>query len=377
MALVEPPIGQSNALSQLRAAILQNRLASAYLFTGPDGVGRKLAAQWLIGRILCKDAATTHPDILWIEPTFTKDGQQYTSVEAEQLGLAAKSQLKIRINQVRQITTFLQQPPLLASRSLIIIDGAETMSEASANALLKVLEEPGQATLILIAPTRNHLLPTIRSRCQEIRFKRLSSQLLIQVLQKLCPDLIQYPDLIHFAQGSPGSAIAAWKNLRQIPSFVINGLNQLERHIWDCLALSQQIQALDFSLQLWLLNFLQFQFWQHSRCSKIFHQFEQARTYLSQHCQAQLAWDCLLTSLPKTQWQLPLMTQASCQQFSSQSTPEVSSKTMDIVPQTAPELSTQFGGRQTDLFESIALKKPRPNPSIDYGNSPSSIVQSL
>lgn len=380
MSVVKPPIGQSMAIVQLQAAITQNRLAPAYLFAGHSGIGRKLTAYWVIEQLLRSSDTGTHPDVLWIEPTFTQNGQQYTSSEAEQNGFAAKSRLQIRIDQIRQITAFLQQPPLLTSRSLIVIDGAETMSESAANALLKVLEEPGRATLILIAPAPNSLLSTIGSRCQIVRFKRLNSELLAQVLQELCPDLMQYPDLIRFAQGSPGSAIAAWKILQQIPTTVIHALNQSDRSIWECLALSEQIQALDFSLQLWLLNFLQFQAWQQSRCSNIFHQFEQARTYLSQHCQAQLVWDCLLTSLPKTQWQLPAIMQSPYQQLSSRSASlpesEVATKPVDIVQLPTAEPS-RFGGRQTDLFEAIALNKQSPTPSIDYGNSSSSLVQSL
>jgi DNA polymerase III subunit delta' len=385
MSLVKPPIGQSTAIAQLQAAITQHRLASAYLFTGSDGVGRKLAAQWLIGQLLCNQD-TTHPDTLWIEPTFTKDGQQYTHSEAEQNGLIVKSRSQIRIDQIRQITTLLQQPPLLASRSIIVIDQAETMTEAAANSLLKILEEPGRAILVLIAPTSNHLLPTIRSRCQTIPFKRLTCALVNQVLQEICPNLVEYPDLIRFAQGSPGSAIAAWKNAQQIPTTVIHALNQIDRPIWECLALSQQIQALDFSLQLWLLNFLQFQSWQQYHCSRIFHQFEQARTYLSQYCQAQLVWDCLLTSLAKIQWQLPSILQASHQQLSPCPEPKVSADLVNVLEQSAPELSTQIGGRQTDLFETFsakrnsegnALNEPCPNSSIDYGDSPSRIVQSV
>ncbi|GAP99750.1 ATP-binding protein [Leptolyngbya sp. NIES-2104] len=390
MSVLKPPIGQSMAIAQLEAAIAQNRLAPAYLFTGSDGIGRKLMARWLTGQLLHNSDAIAHPDMLWIEPTFTQDGQHYTFSEAEQNGFIAKSRLQIRIDQIRQIAAFVQQPPLLASRSLIVIDGAETMSEAAANALLKVLEEPGRVTVILIASAPSSLLPTIRSRCQIIRFKRLNSELLVQVLQELCPDLMQYPDLICFAQGSPGRAIAAWEILQQIPRSVIDALNQSDRLIWECFSLSQQIQALDFSLQLWLLNFLQFQTWQQSRCSKVFHKFEQARAYLIQHCQAQLVWDCMLTSLSKIQWELPSIVQASCQQISSQSSPcpepKVSSDLVNVAPQSVLEFSTRIGGRQTDLFEAFsakrnsegnALNKSCSNSSIDYGNSPSSTIQSL
>lgn len=362
MALFKSPIGQSGAIAQLEAAMTQNRLASAYLFTGPKGVGRKLTARWLFQKLLnVQDRNTTHSDTLWIEPVFMQDGQHYTEVEAEQIGLTTRSRSQIRVDQIRQITAFLQQPPLLTSRSLIVIDGAETMSEAAANALLKVLEEPGQATLILIAQTSNHLLPTIYSRCQTIRFKRLTPELLAQVMEELCPNLMHYPDLIRFAQGSPGRAIAAWRNLQRIPCSVIEALNQTNRSIWGCLSVSQKLQTLDLNLQLWLLNYLQFQTWQRLYCVKTFDRFEQAQLDLSQHCQAQLVWDCLLTSLPNIKWTIPSSQELSVAELPSKTIQTIKStvishpssgslKPLKLAKRDTASSTHPVNGRQTNFF---------------------------
>ncbi len=73
-----------------------------------------------------------------------------------------------QIEQIREITNFLSRPPLESSRSVVVIEQADTMTESAANALLKTLEEPGKATLILIAPSPSSLLPTLVSRCQHI-----------------------------------------------------------------------------------------------------------------------------------------------------------------------------------------------------------------
>ena len=103
------------------------------------------------------------------------------------------------------------------------MEDAHTMAEAPANALLKTLEEPGKATLILIAPSTESLLSTIVSRCQPVPFQRLSQQDLQQVLENTGHgEILEHPELIKLAQGSPGEAIAAWAKLQTIPQNYCN-----------------------------------------------------------------------------------------------------------------------------------------------------------
>ena len=165
-------IGQNQAVEILKQAVLHDRIAPAYLFAGPSGVGRTLAARcWsegLIGQnrtmansLARKRLLSNHPDFLWVQPTYLHQGKHLTATEAAAAGLKRKAPPQIRIEQIREIAQFLSRPPLEASRLVVVIEEAQAMTEAAANALLKTLEEPGQATLILIAPGVDALLPTL------------------------------------------------------------------------------------------------------------------------------------------------------------------------------------------------------------------------
>ena len=232
-------LGQETALSLLTQAIRQQRLAPAYLFCGPAGVGRATAARQFAAQLLSERSASdppeggpgtinpslqrriqqrNHPDLLWVEPTYLHQGRPVTVAEAAELGVRRKSPPQVRLEQVRDITRFLTRPPLESPRSVVVIEGAETMAEAAANGLLKTLEEPGNATVILLAPNLSALLPTLVSRCQCIPFKRLSLTLMATVLATQgCGEILNAPVILALAQGSPGQAIAAWQQWESLP----------------------------------------------------------------------------------------------------------------------------------------------------------------
>ena len=190
-------MGQSHAVELLQQAIATERIAPAYLFAGPSGTGRALAAQCFAQELLCcgqsrnhhalvrqKVIDSNHPDFLWVQPTYLHKGRAISAAEAAEMGLKRKATPQIRLEQIRKITQFLSRPPLEAPRTVVVIEEAQTMAEAAANGLLKTLEEPGKATLILIAPSRETLLPTLISRCQHIAFYRLPQQQMIAVLRR-------------------------------------------------------------------------------------------------------------------------------------------------------------------------------------------------
>ncbi|MDJ0658440.1 MAG: DNA polymerase III subunit delta' [Crocosphaera sp.] len=302
-------IGQSAAITLLEQAIAKNRIAPAYLFVGPEGIGRALGAkcftQVLLSVGLPDDKQGTvkkrvldgnHPDFYWVEPTYLHQGQLLTVKEAQETGLKRKAPPQVRIEQIRDITQFLSRPPLEASRCVVVIEAAETMTEAAANGLLKTLEEPGKATLILIAPSADSLLPTLVSRCQKIPFYRLSDDNLKTILGRLSyEEIIDQPDIIGLSQGSPGEAIAAWQQLQNIPFELRQKLKKLPKNPLDALQLAKEITtALDNNEQLWLINDLQYSHWQKSQDRLFLEKLEAAKKQLLRYVQPRLVWDCLL-----------------------------------------------------------------------------------
>lgn len=309
-------VGQAQAVELLTQVVNQNRVAPAYLFVGPTGVGRSLAARCFVEQLFCADVTTAkqqqvqnrlrlgnHPDLLWVEPTHLHQGQRLTATEAAAAGLKRKAPPLIRLEQIREIQQFLSRPPLEAQRSVVVIEQAETMAEAAANALLKTLEEPGQATLILIAPTTESLLPTLVSRCQRIPFYRLNSATMAQVLRQTGDEeILHAPLVLAIAQGSPGEAIAASQQFQAIPSDLLQAVLEPPKSPSDALKLARQIdKTLDIEAQLWLVDYLQHGYWQQFLRGAIqqepLQQLEKARRYLISYAQPRLVWEVTLLEL--------------------------------------------------------------------------------
>ena len=228
--LFEDLLGQSQAVALLRAGLQQQRLAPAYLFCGPDGVGRRLAAlRFLEGAIAGLDGSPSvrrrlqdgnHPDLLWVEPTYSEKGQLVPASQAEAAGVSRKAPPQLRLEQVRAVSQFLARRPVESSRCLVVMETVEAMAEGAANALLKTLEEPGDGMLILLTASPDRLLSTIRSRCQSIPFGRLDPQTLEAVLQRHghggMTQAGDPPELLELAAGSPGALLeqrAQWQAL--------------------------------------------------------------------------------------------------------------------------------------------------------------------
>ena len=164
-------IGHDAAKALLRSAILQNRVAHAYLFHGDDRIGKRLLALRLAQALLCEtvpddqepDAcgacracrqveARTHPDFMVIEPDREQANPQ------------------IKIESIRDIEHQMIYRPLIGDRKVCVIDDADRMTIGAANALLKTLEEPPDHSLFVLVSSRPYALPaTIRSRCQALR----------------------------------------------------------------------------------------------------------------------------------------------------------------------------------------------------------------
>ena len=308
-------LGQTQAVELLTQAVSQQRLAPAYLFCGADGVGKSLAARCFIELLLCdrilvsdrtlvkqKLRQGNHPDVLWVAPTYSHQGKLLSTAEATAAGVKRKAPPQIRIEQIREIGQFLSRPPLIGSRAVVVIEQAETMAEGAANALLKTLEEPGQATIITIALSVESLLPTIVSRCQCITFERLDRALMVEILTKLGKaEILDRPELLGLAQGSPGTAIALWEQLQSLPADLLERLTKLPLTRRQGLELAIEIdKQLDGTEQLWLVDYLQYTYWQQYRIPQIVERLEQTRSHLLAYVQPRLVWECTLLKIGAT-----------------------------------------------------------------------------
>src|SRR5512134_2763046 len=172
-------VGHERPVAILKRALANGTLAHAYLFSGAEGTGKKMTALALASAVNClergpdggcgtcpscrKVASGSHPDVHLLVP----DGTE------------------IKIDQVREVQSELSLRPFEGAKKVLIVDGAETMKDASSNALLKTLEEPpGDTVIILVTSRPQGLLPTIRSRCQEIRFLPLPRRVLAGAIRE-------------------------------------------------------------------------------------------------------------------------------------------------------------------------------------------------
>ena len=310
-------VGQEQAIDFLVSAIARDRVAPAYLFAGPSGVGRKLAAECFGQLVLCPPERPElaaglarrvrdrmHPDLLWLEPTYLDRGQLIPASQAQAAGLEKKTPPQIRLEQIRQLATNLGRPPIEASRSFVVIEGAETMAEGAANALLKTLEEPGRATIVLLAPGPEALLPTLVSRCARVAFRRLAPEEVGQVLDRVGQgDLRDYPEVLALAQGCPGQAIAHWQRLQSLPPELLTSLRQPPASTYAALDLARQIdKSTDTEQQLWLVNYLQQTWWQRvdrpwPLRDRDLRRLETLRKQLMGYVQPRLAWEVALMEL--------------------------------------------------------------------------------
>ena len=315
--LFEDLLGQSQAVALLRAGLQQQRLAPAYLFCGPDGVGRRLAAlRFLEGAIAGLDGSPSvrrrlqdgnHPDLLWVEPTYSEKGQLVPASQAEAAGVSRKAPPQLRLEQVRAVSQFLARRPVESSRCLVVMETVEAMAEGAANALLKTLEEPGDGMLILLTASPDRLLSTIRSRCQSIPFGRLDPQTLEAVLERHGHGGITQagdpPELLELAAGSPGALLEQRAQWQALPEGLTDRCSAFSapngaQTPMVALSLARDLcEVLDVEQQLWLLDWWQLHLWRQRQDPAPLKRLEQLRSQLRSYVQPRLAWEVALLSL--------------------------------------------------------------------------------
>ncbi|MEL6518548.1 MAG: DNA polymerase III subunit delta' [Pseudomonadota bacterium] len=215
--------GQDAAQSAFLEAYAQERLHHAWLITGPRGVGKATLA-WRIARFLLAEApveagmfgAPAPPTTLDIDPEHPVARRVAAGSEGR-LFLVRRSwdaktkRLKstIGVDEVRGLKSFFAMSATDGGRRVVIVDAADEMTVNAANALLKVLEEPpDRCTLLLISHQPARLLPTIRSRCRELRCAVLSPDDIGRAVAQAGGDGADHVGaLAELAQGSAGAAL--------------------------------------------------------------------------------------------------------------------------------------------------------------------------
>jgi DNA polymerase III subunit delta' len=221
-------LGHDERIASFRQIVARGRLAHAYLFVGPAGVGKRRFATELAKALLCEapgksvgvlDAcdqcaacllvdAGTHPDLFQVSRPEDKN--------------------ELPIDAMTDFCRNFSLKPARGHGKIGIIDDADDFNEESANCFLKTLEEPPPGSLfLLIGTSLDRQLGTIKSRCQPVRFAPLSDTHVRTLLQKQGVDVGLLDRLVRLAAGSPGQAAAlADESLWKFRRYVLQALVQ-------------------------------------------------------------------------------------------------------------------------------------------------------
>ncbi len=171
-------VGQKALTSTLKNAIASDRLAQAYLFCGPRGVGKTSCARIFAKTINCLNP--TADGEACCECENCKAIERGTSMNVVELDAASNNS----VDDIRDITDQVQTPPQGGKYRVFIIDEVHMLSSAAFNAFLKTLEEPPKYVIFILATTEKHkVLPTILSRCQTYDFRRITIEDMVEQMQ--------------------------------------------------------------------------------------------------------------------------------------------------------------------------------------------------
>ena len=307
--------GQDLAIEILTSSISKQHIAPAYLFSGPEGVGKRKTAKVFINAILDRNfdkestkrkiESNNHPDLLWIEPSYIVQGKSISQTKARSESVSMKSPPQIRLNQIKEIIEFLSKKPFESERSIVIIEDIERINESASNALLKTLEDTNTGLFILITQRPEKLLSTIRSRCQIVPFIRLNDNYVNKIIQKLevAEEIDEITnekikELIDFSHGSPGRYLINLQFWLGISSSLRQKLEIKFDNQIELLKLAKEItDELNIEQQLWLVDFEQNRVWIKKNNSNIVKKLEDLRKQLLNYVQPRLAWEVTLLEI--------------------------------------------------------------------------------
>src|SRR5882672_6477450 len=251
---------QTTAVETLRRGLASGRVHHAYLFDGPDGVGKERTAFGLAQALVCErrgegdpdacgvcrscaravpraaEATPLHPDVVVLERGL---------YDPAVIGRRSPETQDISIDQVRTLVlAHAAFPPHEGRAKIFLLRRADELSQAAANALLKILEEPGGRThFVLLSSVADSLLPTIRSRAQRLRFGPLPDALVAELLTERGVEPGQAAAIARLAGGSMATALVMSdpETSTRRDEFVSRAMNALDaRELGAALELAEE-----------------------------------------------------------------------------------------------------------------------------------------
>ena len=251
-------VGQDHISTTLKNALQKNRLAHAYLFAGPRGVGKTSTARILAKALNCKQGPTMNPCGKCPSCLEISKG---TSLDVMEIDGASNRQ----IDDIRTLRENVKFAPTQGKFKVYIIDEVHMLTPEAFNALLKTLEEPPPFVKFIFATTHPHKMPsTILSRCQRLDFRRIKAMEIVGQLSKIIKEEnieVDREVLFAIAKSSDGSLRDAESILDQLASFsknkvslkdVISVLGLIEQEV--LFELTERIIAKDAAGALELFN---------------------------------------------------------------------------------------------------------------------------
>jgi len=292
---------------RLNTIIKNKSFANGYIFYGVQGLGKKQTALKFIQEIFKQSSScenieeritnNNHPDFLIIEPNSLLETKRSRSSDLEKT-TKSRSEI-IKIDQIRNIRTFLGQKSINAEKKIVLIVDAHLLNEAASNCLLKTLEEPSNGIFILLTSQLNLLLDTVISRCHIVRFRSFSSKQIKSILKDYLDtselninSKLNLEDLVQSANGSPGQLFNNIESWNELSDEIKNKLDYPIKNSLEILEVSKLIsEQLEIHQQICLVNLIQIIWWGKTKNINLLNKLESLKSYLKRNIQPRLAWE--------------------------------------------------------------------------------------
>ena len=239
-------IGNETIFKYLRLLAFEDKLSPSYLFVGPKGVGKYLAARWFASAVLCSNKSEYGPcgfctNCKRIESGNHPDVSVLTN---------ADNKITIGIDEVREAIATTQTCSYEGGYRFWIIDEAQRLTEEAQNALLKTLEEPPDSLIIiLVAQPEKCLLPTVVSRCRRFEFRALPYELVQENLLARGFEKNKALTASRISEGSLGAALSLVQNstlwdCRVAVLEILASLSSQNQSLWGALSSASNLEKL-------------------------------------------------------------------------------------------------------------------------------------